>query len=227
MRLLLINPNASRAITERMAASAHAALAPGDSLTALTAPDGPLVVRAASQLAEAERSALALADRHVASYDALVLAISLDGAAVTLRDRHPGLPIVGMTEAALLAARSAGGRIGLLTLGSALLPLYRQRVVQAGFASDVVAFEAPELPAAFSADARRVAPPVLEVLAQAGGRLRALGAESIVLAGAVLCGYADRLTEQCGLPAFDGVTCAVQRCRSLLLHRQQDLGPPR
>ena len=216
MKLLLINPNASCQVTERMAESARAALVPGDSLTALTAANGPLVVRDAGQLAVAEQSALRLAREHAAAHDALVLGISLDGAAVALRRQHPQLPIVGMTEAALIAARTATGRIGLLTLGAAMLALYRQRVAQAGFASDVVAFEAPELPAAFSADAPRVAPPVLAALIEAGARLRAAGAESIVLAGAVLCGYADSLSMPCGLPVFDGVTCAVRHCRALL-----------
>ncbi len=220
MKLLLINPNASHSITERLAESARAALEPSDTLTALTAPDGPLVVRDASQLAQAELSALRLADAHAATHDAVLLAISLDGAAAALRRRHPQLPIVGMTEAALFSARTTTERIGLLTLGAALLPLYRERVEQAGFGSNVIAFEAPELPAAFAADALRVSPDVLDVLARACGRLRNSGAEAVVLAGAVLCGYADRLTDACGLPVLDGVMCGVQRCRTLFAERQ-------
>ncbi len=143
-------------------------LAPGDTLTALTAPDGPLVVRDAEQLAQAERSALRLADAHAPAHDALLLAISLDGGVIALRRQHPQLPIVGMTEAALSVARSITGRIGLLTLGAVLLPLYRQRVEQAGFGADVIAFEAPELPAAFAADAPRVSPGGLQ---SAGARV--------------------------------------------------------
>lgn len=220
MKLLLVNPNASRAITERMAESARAMLAPGDTLTALTAPDGPLVVRDAEQLAQAERSALRLADAHAPTHDALLLAISLDGGVIALRRQHPQLPIVGMTEAALCVARSITGRIGLLTLGAVLLPLYRQRVEQAGFGADVIAFEAPELPAAFAADAPRVSPGGCKVLAHACGRLRDAGAEAVVLAGAVLCGYAGPLTDACGVPVLDGVMCGVQRCRARSGSRQ-------
>ena len=227
MKLLLINPNASPSITERMAESARAALVPGDTLTALTAADGPQVVRTAQHLALAEKGAQRLAALHVAAHDAVVLAVSLDGAAVRLRELHPGVPIVGMTEAALIAARRVSRRIGLLTLGAALLPLYRQRVEQAGFAAHVSAFEAPEVPAAFCADSALIAPQVLEPLTLAGCRLRASGAQSIVLAGAVLCGYGGELATACGLPVFDGVSCAVQRCRELLALQHRQTGPAR
>ncbi len=216
MRLLLINPNTSAHITERLARSARAAMAPGDPLTAVTAAQGPAVVRSAEDLRAAQANALDLAQTHAADQDAIVLGISLDGAASRLRARHPGLPVVGMTEAALLTACLRSDRLGLLTLGSSLLPLYRQRVAQIGIASRLVAYQAPEAPRAFEPDGADVDPAVLEALAEAAERLRADGAESIVLAGAVLCGYADALATRCGVPIFDGVTCAVGQVRNLL-----------
>ncbi|MEP7283914.1 MAG: aspartate/glutamate racemase family protein, partial [Rubrivivax sp.] len=124
----MINPNTSAHITERMAASARTTLIQGDVLTAITAVDGPAVVRSAVLLAQADVSAMALADTHASQHDAIVLGISLDGVAPRLRQHHPELPIVGMTEAALLTACLQCERIGLLTLGASLLPLYRQRV---------------------------------------------------------------------------------------------------
>lgn len=221
MRLLLINPNSSVHITERLAASARAAMLPGETLTALTAADGPLVVRDAEGLQQAEASALALAAAHAADHDAIVLGISLDGAAVPLRARHPALPVVGMTEAALLTAALRAERLGLLTLGEALLPLYRQRVAQVGLASRVAACEAPEVAAAFEPGAALVETAVLDALARAGERLRDAGAQAVVLAGAVLCGYADALQARCGLPVFDGVACAVGQARLQLERRER------
>ena len=221
MRLLLINPNTSASITARLADSARTAMEPQDTLSAVTATTGPRVVRDAAQLAEAQASALALAELHLAGHDALVLGISLDGAARLLRERHPQMPVVGMTEAALFAACLTVERVGLLTIGPAMLPLYEQHVEQIGLstATRVVAFEAPELAAAFAPDGLRVAPEVLEALTAACHRLRDRGAHGIVLAGAVLCGYAERLGQSCELPVFDGVTCAVRLCRALLASR--------
>ena len=219
MRLLLINPNSSVHITERLAASARSALLSGDVLTAVTANDGPRVVRNAEGLRQAEASALALAAAHAADHDAIVLGISLDGAAVTLRERWPALPVIGMTEAALLTAALRAERLGLLTLGASLLPLYRQRIAQVGLASRVVACEAPEVAAAFEPGAALVAAAVLDPLARACERLRDAGAQSVVLAGAVLCGYAGALQARCGLPVFDGVACAVGQARLQLALR--------
>lgn len=213
MRLLLINPNSSAHITERLAASARSALAAGDVLTAVNASDGPRVVRDASALQPAEASALALAATHAPGHDAIVLGISLDGAAVTLRERYPALPVIGMTEAALLTAALRAERLGLLTLGKALLPLYRQRVAQIGLAARLAACEAPEAGDAFATGGTLVAPDVLEPMAAACSRLRQAGAEAIVLAGAVLCGYAEVLQVRSGVPVFDGVDCAVRQAR--------------
>ena len=220
MRLLLINPNTSVHITERLATSARAALAAGDTLTAVTASQGPAVVRDAAQLREAEHSALTLAGEHAPRHDAIVLGISLDGAAPRLRARHPGLPVVGMTEAALLSACLRSERIGLLTLGASLLLLYRQRVDEIGLASRVVAWEGPESAPAFAAGTARVDAALLGLLADACDRLHQAGAQSVVLAGAVLCGYAQALADRCALPVFDGVACAVGLARTQLALRQ-------
>ena len=213
MRLLLINPNTSAHITARLTASARQAMDAGDVLSAVTATHGPAVVRTAEGLRDAELSAEALATAHAPDHDAIVLGISLDGAAPRLRERFPQMPVVGMTEAALFTACLRCERIGVLTLGASLLPLYQQRVVEVGVASRVVGIEAPEAPTAFEVGAPLVSPALLACLADASDRLRSAGAQAIVLAGAVLCGYAPALQARSGLPVFDGVDCAVRQVR--------------
>lgn len=213
MRLLLINPNTSAHITARLAASARRAMAAGDVLSAVTAAQGPAVVRSAEGLREAEINAQQLATAHGQAHDAIVLGISLDGAATGLRALWPHLPVVGMTEAALLTACLHRDRIGVVTLGASLLPLYRLRIAEVGVASRVVGVEAPEAPEAFTARAGDPAPAVLACLADAIDRLQHAGAQAIVLAGAVLCGHAQALQRRAGLPVFDGVDCAVRQAR--------------
>lgn len=216
MNLLLINPNSTIHITERMAASARRALHDGETLRAVTASHQPMVVRDASTLAQANANALALAAAHADRSDAIVLGISLDGAAVALRARHPTVPVVGMTEAALMTACLRVERVGVLTLGPALLPLYRQRVADIGLSSRVVAYEAPEAAQAFEADQVGVQQSVLALMVDAGKRLQANGAQAVILAGAVLCGYADPLASALDCTVFDGVACAVDQVRVLL-----------
>jgi allantoin racemase len=215
LRLLLINPNTSIHITRRLTASARGALEPGDELTPLTAQSGPAAVRTAEQLQEADRNAMAMAAGHASGHDAIVLAISLDGAAPRLRRQLPQVPVVGMTEAALLTACLRVDRVGLLTLGSALLPMYRRRVAEVGLASRIAGYEAAEAESAFADDGEPGSLALLPVLESGCARLAAAGAESVILAGAVLCGYARALTSQCGMPVFDGVDCAVRQARVL------------
>ncbi|MCP5271439.1 MAG: hypothetical protein H6932_09405 [Burkholderiaceae bacterium] len=216
MRYLLINPNASAHITARLAASAHAVLAPGETLEAVNAPQEPAVVRDAATLALADAQALVLFEAHAAEADAVLLGISLDGAAETLRARAGRRPVVGMTEAAVMSALLTAPRIGLLTLGPAMVPLYAARVVQMGVAGRVVGIEAPEAPSAFLPQTTGVDPATLAALDAAGARVQAAGAKALVLAGAVLCGYAPALAERRGVPVFDGMACAVLQARALL-----------
>jgi Asp/Glu/hydantoin racemase len=214
---LLINPNSSAHITQRLVASARTALASGDTLQAVTALGEPAVVRDAATLQQAEHNAVALFDAHAGACAAVLLGISLDGAAPLLRLRRPALPVVGMTEAALMSACLRAQRVGLLTLGPALVPLYAARVAQIGLSSRVVGIEAPEAPQAFLPATTGVHPDTLAVLCVAGMRLQAQGAQALVLAGAVLCGgYAAELSVRCGCPVFDGMVCAVHQARGLL-----------
>ncbi len=216
-RYLLINPNSSAHITQRLVASARTVLASGDTLQAVTATGEPAVVRDAGTLQQAEHNAVALFEAHADACDAVLLGISLDGAAPLLRLRRPTLPVVGMTEAALMSACLRAQRVGLLTLGPALVPLYAARVAQIGLSSRVVGIEAPDAPQAFLPATTGVHPDALAVLRAAGKRLQAQGAQTLVLAGAVLCGgYAAELGASCGCPVFDGMVCAVDQARALL-----------
>ncbi len=216
VRYLLINPNSSAHITARLAASARAALDADETLSAVNASGEPAVVRDAATLALAERHAVTLYDTHACAADAVLLGISMDGAADALRLREPARPVVGMTEAALMSACLSARRVGLLTLGPSTLPLYRDRVARIGLDARVAGIEAPESPAAFLPATLGVDPGTIDVLAQAGARLQAAGAGALVLAGAVLCGYAPALAARLGVPVFDGMACAVAHARALL-----------
>lgn len=209
MRLLLVNPNTSRHITERLALSAHGALPPGAQLTALTADHGPAAVRSPEELQAAAERVLAMALAHQADHDAVLIGISLDCGLAATRAACAPTPVVGMTEAACLAALQIGPRLGVLTLGAAMANSYREHVCDLGFADALVGVAAPECPAAFAAEPGAVLPEVLDTLVSASQPLCAAGACSVVLAGAVLCGYAPALQQRLGLPVLDGVACGV------------------
>lgn len=216
MQLLLINPNTSEAITERLAASARPLLGPADHLTALTASEGPRAVTQAAELPAAAERVRAMARQHGPAHDAVLIAISLDCGLAETRAALSPRPVIGMTEAACLMALLHGPRFGLLTLGPQLAPLYQAHVASLGLASRLAGLAAPELPQAYGAAAGTLDPAVTEALAAAAQGLVAAGADSLVLAGAVLCGYAPALKARVGRPVLDGMACAVLLARARL-----------
>lgn len=215
MRLLLVNPNTSRQITERLALSARSVLPRGAQLTALTADLGPAAVRSPEELQAAAERVLAMAQAHRHTHDAVLIGISLDCGLAATRAACAPTPVVGMTEAACQSAAQHGPRFGVLTLGAAMANSYRDHVCSLGFADALVGVAAPECAAAFTAEPGAVLPEVLDTLATAAQPLCLAGASSVVLAGAVLCGYAPALQQRLGVPVLDGVACGAR----LLLSR--------
>jgi allantoin racemase len=210
MRLLLINPNTSAHITERLAASARSALPPGATLTALTSAEGPRAVRSAEDVPAATRNVIHMARQHGPHHDAVLIGISLDCGLDEVRRQNALQPVIGMTEAACLMASLHGPRFGLLTLGATMAPLYQAHVERLGLAQQMVEVTAPDVPQAFNASADRVSDDLLEQLTLATQPMLEAGADSVVLAGAVLCGYGPALAQRLGRPVWDGMVCAVQ-----------------
>jgi len=213
-RLLLVNPNTSVHITERLALSAHGQLPDGGALTALTASEGPAAVRSPAELAAAAERVVAMGAAHQADHDAVVVGISLDCGLAATRAAWAPRPVLGMTEAACHMACTAGPRFVLVTVGAAMAESYREHVTQLGLSSRLAGVAAPEAPEAFSAAPHEVLPSVLDTLAQSAAPLCGPHVGAVVLAGAVLCGYAPALSQRLGVPVFDGVACAVQLVRA-------------
>jgi len=210
VRLLLINPNTSVHITERLAATARRALPPGALLTALTATEGPQAVRSAEDVPTATRNVIDMAREHGPSYDAVLIGISLDCGLNEVRRQCAPQPVIGMTEAACLMACLHGPRFGVLTLGATMAPLYQAHVERLGLAQRLVAVAAPDVPQAFNAAAHTMSAELLDQLSIAAQPMLREGALSLVLAGAVLCGYGPALSHRLGRPVLDGMVCAVQ-----------------
>lgn len=210
MRLLLINPNTSAHITERLTTSARRALAPDAELYAMTALEGPPAVRSANEIPAATRNVIEMTRQFGPEHDAVLIGISLDCGLDEARRLCTPRPVIGMTEAACLMACLHGPRFGLLTLGGSMANLYKEHVAKLGLAQRLVAVAAPDAPWAFDAAGDTLSGELLDQLSRAGTTLREQGADSVVLAGAVLCGYGPVLERRLGLPVLDGVVCAVK-----------------
>jgi Asp/Glu/hydantoin racemase len=124
------------------------------------------------------------------------------------------IPVVGMAEAALLTASMLGGKIGCLTLGAAMVPVYEELTASYGLASRVSKWRAIEVPSAFKVtDAD---PEVERALIQASKQLvQQDGSDVIVLCGAVLAGYARQVATAVGVPVVDPAQAAALQALTL------------
>lgn len=212
MRILLLNANTSQVVTDKVAAQARASAAPGNQIVAVTGTFGARVIGSRAEHAIGEHSALALAAEHAPGCDAVVLAVSYDTGLRALRELL-ALPVVGMTEAGLLTACMLGGRIGVVTFGRRVLPLYQELVAGYGLGGRIAGWRTLESTAAYQPGAHDALD--AELVAAANGLVERDGAESVVLTGAVMAGVPARLQAQVPVPLVDCIACAVKQAEAL------------
>lgn len=215
MKILLINPNLTQAVTDRVLQAAQAAARPGTELVAVTGPFGPQVIGSRAENALAAHGVLDLVARHAPGCDAVVLAVSLDTALWACRELLD-IPVVGMTEAGLHTAALLVPRFGLLTYGQRLVPVYRELVDGCGLLGRLAAIGAVDVTPeqTFSEPDR-----VLAAVQAEAQRLVDQGAEAVLLAGAAMAAMAPDLQPALPVPLLDGVACAVGLAETLAHQR--------
>jgi allantoin racemase len=214
MRILVVNSNTSAIVTEKVTVEANAAAAPATRIIAVTGTFGARVIGTRAEHAIAEHSTIALVAQHAAGCDAAVIAVSYDTGLRGARELL-SIPIVGMTEAGLLTACMLGGRIGVVTFGRRVLPLYQELAAAYGLAQRIAGWRVLESAAAYT----RGAHPELdaEIVAAALDLVERDLAETIVLTGAVMAGVPRRLQPAIPVPVIDCIAAGVRQAE-LLAH---------
>jgi len=212
MRFLLVNSNTSDVVTEKVAAAARATASSGTEIVPVTGTFGARIIGTRSEHAIAEHSTIALVARHAAGCDAVVIAVSYDTGSRGARELL-AIPVVGMTEAGLLTACMLGGRIGVVTFGKRVLPLYQELVASYGLASRIAGWRVLESTAAYG----RGEHPELdrEIVAAANDLVERDLAEAVILTGAVVAGVPARLQKNVAVPLVDCLVCGVRQAELL------------
>jgi len=216
MQLLLINPNTTSAITERIAAVAQVMVRPGTRVTAVTGRFGARYVASRASYAIAGHAALDAYAENGASADGIVLACFGDPALMALKEiAHQ--PVVGMAEASCLRAAALGGRFAIVTGGERWGPMLREFVASIGLADRLACVQTV---APTGADIARDPEGALRMLADACQEC-ALdhGADSVILGGAGLAGLAVRIAGEVPVPLIDSLEASVQLAEQLAAAR--------
>ncbi|ETX16281.1 Asp/Glu/hydantoin racemase [Roseivivax halodurans JCM 10272] len=213
MRLHVVNPNASAAMTEGIASAARDATPAGASVTVTGAAGGPLSIEGPvdgamavpwmlQRIEEAERAGT---DGHViACFDDT----GLDAARCLAR-----APVVGIGEAAYHCASLLADRFAVVTSVPEALPVLRGNLIRYGLA-------------ARCAGLRAAGVPVLEIDAGTPEALAAIrrevhagleqdGADAIVLGCAGMAALAADLSEDFDCPVIEGIAAGLALAAAL------------
>lgn len=211
MRLLLINPNTTQAMTDKVLAVARAGVSDEVELVGVTGRFGAAYIASRAAYAIAGHAALDAWANAPGDFDAVVLACFGDPGLDALREICP-VPVVGMADASLMVAAQLGARIGIVTGGERWGPMLREFVAARGFTDRVASIRTV---APTGADIARDPDGSLSLLAQSCAACVDEGAEVVVLGGAGLAGLADRLRDRMPVPLVDGVLAAVGQALTL------------
>lgn len=213
MRLLVVNPNTSAEITEAIASAARRAAAPGTELVVVSAPFGPRYIATRGEHLIAAYATLTALAGHVAGCDGAVVAAFTDPGLWAAREAL-AVPVVGIAEAGMLTACLLGARFSILTTAGRLVPVFRELAETYGLASRLASVRALERSPLDVARDPRVIADGLAALGRAA--VEEDGADVLVLGGAPLGGMAAALSDRVGVPALDGVGCAVRHVEALV-----------
>jgi Asp/Glu/hydantoin racemase len=212
MKILLINPNTSVSVTERLTAAAAAVAAPGTEIIPLTAPSGVPYIASRAEAAVAAVIVLEMLAAHWHEADAAIIAAFGDPGLGGARELFP-IPIVGMAEAAMLTACMLGRRFAIVSFTEALGAWYRECVEGHGLLGRLAAIRLLTGGFASIGTVQEEKADALVDLA-----LRSISedeADVIVLAGAPLAGLAHLVRDRITVPVVDGAAAALKQAEAL------------
>lgn len=212
MRLLLVNPNVTEAMTASMAAEARRFASPGTEVVTATAAFGTRYVEMKVEAAIAGHAMLQALAEHGAGCDAAIVAAFGDPGLAAAKEMM-AVPVVGLTEAAVLAAWALGRRFAIVCLTPKLGAWYRDTVEALGLAGRLASVRPLDVAIPDIMQAKEQTRALL--VAECRQAVAHDGADVVILGGGPLAGLAREAAGEIPVPALDGVSCAVRLAESL------------
>ena len=213
MKILVANPNTSTGVTDRLLAAGKLVASPGTELLPMTAPRGVPYIATRAEAAIGAAAALEMLAERRGAIDAAIIAAFGDpglGGARELFD----FPVVGMAEAAMLAACMLGRSFAIVSFAKALEPWFAEIVAWHGLSARCAAIRTLDEVFRSIDDVQDEKQQVLIDLAN--NTVRNDAADVVILAGAPLAGMADKVKDRIPVPVVDGIQAAVTMAEGLV-----------
>ncbi|SEJ14515.1 Asp/Glu/hydantoin racemase [Arthrobacter sp. yr096] len=231
MKLLVINPNISDDVTALIQAEAQRSAGPDTELIVRTAAHGVEYIEtrfesliAAGAVAEliaeyAHDDATGLPHDAAAGggpVDGVIVAAFGDPGMPALKELV-GVPVIGITEAALCAAALQGHRFSIIAISDRIQAWYLDCVERFGFGGRLASIrsinQSLNSVGSVQADFRET------LLALSRRAVEEDGANVVILAGAPLAGLARELEGQIPVPVVDGISAGIRMTEAVVALR--------
>ncbi len=207
MRIRVINPNTTAAMTATIQRAAEEAAAAGTIIEAATSPTGPVSIEGyfdeamslPGLLMEIRKGDAAGADAHVVA--------CFDDTGLDAARQIAAAPVIGIGEAAFHAATLVAHRFTVVTTLSRSIPALEHNLMKYGFERRA-SVRAADVPVLALEDEKSDARARID--AEIARALEEDRAEAIVLGCAGMAKLARDLSAQYGCPVIDGVGAAVK-----------------
>lgn len=209
IRLLLVNPNTNKSITDSLAIVVRASVSKDIEICTATASFGFSVIQTADELVVAQQALIETVHDHVLGCDGVLVGISLDIAIDKLQALWK-IPIVGMTGGALVTLERQGLRVGVITFGVTMTKFFRHTFPSVNYQLIEMLDTSPE-----EALAQRNEPRLLlKALEKSADNLALRGAQAVLLIGATASGLASQISAR--VPVIDSVAYAAKELERLV-----------
>ena len=214
MRIQVINPNTSAAMTAKIAVAAQAIARPGTHIEACCPNDGPVSIEGHFDEAIATLGVLEEVRKGVVGQvDAHIIACFGDPGLLAARELAQA-PVIGIAEAAFHLASLIATRFAVVTTLSRTRIIAEHLLQRYGFSALCTSVRCIDLPVLALEAA---GPELIECIAREGRRARdEEGAGAIVLGCGGMADLREQLSEAIGLPVVEGVSAAVKLAESLV-----------
>ncbi|NDW01276.1 aspartate/glutamate racemase family protein [Salipiger sp. PrR002] len=212
MRLLLVNPNMTVAMTDSMAAIARQVAGDRAEIVPVTAPRGFPYIASRAEAQIAGGITLEMIAENLEGIDAVIVAAFGDPGLAGAREIFD-LPVVGMAEASVLSAAMLGDRFSIVTFSPVMSRWYSDCVMATGLGARFTGVRTPAGHAADVLAARDAQRADLVALARAAALED--GADVVILGGAPLAGLAPEIAGEVPAIVLDPIATATAQAITL------------
>lgn len=212
MKILVINPNTTTSMTDKIAACARAAAGPGVDIVARNPVQGPVSIEGHYDEVMALPGLLAEVRRgDDEGMDGCVVACFDDPGLGACREIATG-PVVGICEAAMHAAAMIATSFSVVTTLPRSVPIIEELSLRYGMERRCRRVRAVDLPVLALEESKTAR---ARVLAEVRTALAEDRCEAVILGCAGMADLAAWLTQETGAPVIDGVVAGVRLVEAL------------